>query len=121
MTGMNSILAPCVVISSSVYHTFVLPSFSGRPRTPTLMQCRLPGRPRCHLIPVWVTQRISARDASSRYPRKESELVDSQRNSLIFRGEPWQSSTRYPSISKRIDPGRVRSHALFSSEVFLNV
>lgn len=45
----------------SVDQTFVLPSFSGRPMTPTLTTWRPLGNGRCHLIPVCVTRIISAR------------------------------------------------------------
>src|SRR5262249_26075964 len=46
----------CGSAESRAYHTFVRPSFSGRPSTPTLTKWRSPGRGRCHLMPVCVAR-----------------------------------------------------------------
>ena len=40
----------------TAYQTFVVPSFSGRPRTPTLMTWRSLGKRRRHLMPVCVVR-----------------------------------------------------------------
>jgi len=119
-TGTNSTSSSAPAVRS-VYQTRGEPSFSGRPIAPTLTRCRPSGRARCHLMPVWVHRMTSA--AWSRKSRRSRPfgVVDSQRNSLTPRGEPWHISTPEPPSCTRRCRGKLPSHALFSAEVCAKV
>ena len=63
------------------------------------------------------TQREPINDVDVIIVFKASEHPDSQRNSLIFRGEPWQRRNLRPPRVNRIDPGSFPSRARSGSVV----
>ena len=72
---------------------------------------------RAQWIPVWAQRTVSASASRRSLVRKASEHPDSQRNSLIFRGEPWQRRNLRPPRVNRIDPGSFPSRARSGSVV----
>ncbi len=96
----------------SVIHTSVRPSLAGRPRAPTLTTPRPAASSRDQCSPVCVQTTTSASASPSSRRTKPEGVVLSHRNSLIFRGEPWQSSNLRPAIDSRMCPGSVPIQAL---------
>src|SRR5437870_7691461 len=87
-TDTNSTSSSGVAVSSA-YQTSGVPSFSGRPTAPTFTAWAAPPlSARLHLSPVCVQSSTSAACSASRRRSSPSGVVDSQRNSLIRRGEP---------------------------------
>ena len=66
---------------------------------------------RVHGKPVWVATMMSALKSSQNLSSRCVGVVLSHKNSFIFRGLPWQQSTRRPAISNRISCGSPASHA----------
>ena len=74
------------------------------------MNIRPPDSCRVHGNPVCVATMTSAEKSSQNFSSKCVGVVLSHRNSFIFRGLPWQQSTRRPPLSNRISRGSSASH-----------
>src|SRR6266511_1861690 len=104
-----------------VYQTFVRPSFSGRPMTPTFTRCCPSASTRCHLRPVCVQRITSVLESCRNFSMRPLGVEESQRNSLMIRGDPWHiRALRPPNVIRRC-LGSVPSQVLCSEEVFRNV